>query len=61
MMTSSLFLIQYSVRKSEIIEAMGVPEDQWKERAVKQIDSALNDWRDALPSHRSSLSFLVLH
>jgi hypothetical protein len=51
-MILSLFLTQYSVRKSEMIEVIGVPEDQWKERVVKQIDSALNDWRDALPSHR---------
>ncbi|KAF5346129.1 hypothetical protein D9758_009916 [Tetrapyrgos nigripes] len=41
----------YSVRKSELIDAMGVPDTQWNEKAATQIDSALNSWTDALPSH----------
>ncbi|KAF5342870.1 hypothetical protein D9758_016097 [Tetrapyrgos nigripes] len=39
------------LRKSELIDAMGVPDTQWNEKAATQIDSALNSWTDALPSH----------
>ncbi|KAF5323156.1 hypothetical protein D9758_016786 [Tetrapyrgos nigripes] len=41
----------YSIRKSELVETMGISDTQWSENAARQIDSALNNWEDTLPSH----------
>ncbi|KAF5340505.1 hypothetical protein D9758_014544 [Tetrapyrgos nigripes] len=41
----------YSIRKSELVETMGISDTQWTENAARQIDSALNNWEDTLPSH----------
>ncbi|KAF5323640.1 hypothetical protein D9758_017082 [Tetrapyrgos nigripes] len=44
-------LSPYSIRKSELVETMGISDTQWSENAARQIDSALNNWEDTLPSH----------
>ncbi|KAF5323641.1 hypothetical protein D9758_017083 [Tetrapyrgos nigripes] len=41
----------YSIRKSELVETMGISDTQWTDNAIRQIDSALNNWSDALPGH----------
>lgn len=39
----------YSIHKSKLM--MGFVGDEWEKRIVAQLDSALNEWRDSLPSH----------
>ncbi|THU79484.1 hypothetical protein K435DRAFT_785826 [Dendrothele bispora CBS 962.96] len=41
----------YSVQSPEFTGRMGVPHSQWNEKAVREIDSALNSWVDSIPSH----------
>ncbi|KAF5354508.1 hypothetical protein D9758_012417 [Tetrapyrgos nigripes] len=41
----------YSVRKSEVSTRMGLSSQQWQERTVLEIDSALNKWAESVPDH----------
>ncbi|KAK7441039.1 Gypsy retrotransposon integrase-like protein 1 [Stygiomarasmius scandens] len=41
----------YSVRKSELGSKMGIGDSKWYEKAVMELDSALNKWLDSVPEH----------
>ncbi|KAK7451800.1 Gypsy retrotransposon integrase-like protein 1 [Stygiomarasmius scandens] len=41
----------YSVRKSELGSKMGIGDTEWYEKAVMELDSALNKWLDSVPEH----------
>ena len=42
--------LQYSTNKSRV--QLGHSDQQWEQRIVADLDSALNRWADSLPSHR---------
>ncbi|THU96970.1 hypothetical protein K435DRAFT_78876 [Dendrothele bispora CBS 962.96] len=41
----------YAVRKSELGPKMGIGNIEWYEKAVIELDSALNKWVDSVPDH----------
>ncbi|KAK7457845.1 Gypsy retrotransposon integrase-like protein 1 [Stygiomarasmius scandens] len=41
----------YSVRKSELGSKMGIGDTEWYQKAVMELDSALNKWLDSVPEH----------
>ncbi|KAF5345064.1 hypothetical protein D9758_010410 [Tetrapyrgos nigripes] len=41
----------YAVRKSEFSVRMGFSGQEWHQKAVMELDSALNKWIDSVPSH----------
>ncbi|THU86599.1 hypothetical protein K435DRAFT_782796 [Dendrothele bispora CBS 962.96] len=41
----------YAVRKSELGATMGIGNIEWYEKAVMELDSALNQWVDSVPDH----------
>ncbi|THU77325.1 hypothetical protein K435DRAFT_738552 [Dendrothele bispora CBS 962.96] len=41
----------YAVRKSELGASMGIGNIEWYEKAVMELDSALNQWVDSVPDH----------
>ena len=47
-----VMLPQYSINKSK--SALGQGDQQWEQRIVAELDSALNKWVDAVPGHRMS-------
>ena len=47
-------VLQYATNKSKA--QLGHADEQWEQRIVADLDSALNKWSDSLPAHRK-LSF----
>ena len=43
-------MLQYSTNKSRA--QLDQSDEQWEQRIVADLDSALNKWMDSLPSHR---------
>ncbi|THU96973.1 hypothetical protein K435DRAFT_778270 [Dendrothele bispora CBS 962.96] len=41
----------YAVRKTELSTKMGIGNIEWYEKAVMELDSALNQWVDSVPEH----------
>ncbi|THU78289.1 hypothetical protein K435DRAFT_973589 [Dendrothele bispora CBS 962.96] len=41
----------YSVRKSELQKKLDISSSEWHEKAVLELDSALNKWADSVPPH----------
>ncbi|KAF9061661.1 fungal-specific transcription factor domain-containing protein [Rhodocollybia butyracea] len=41
----------YSIRKSEFSINMGLSGKEWNQKAVAELDSALNKWIDSVPGH----------
>ncbi|THU86590.1 hypothetical protein K435DRAFT_782789 [Dendrothele bispora CBS 962.96] len=41
----------YPVKRSELSTKMGISASDWTRKAVMEIDSALNNWMDNIPSH----------
>ena len=41
---------QYSINKSKAL--LGFVGQQWEQRIVAELDSALNKWIDTVPDHR---------
>ncbi|THU78284.1 hypothetical protein K435DRAFT_845840 [Dendrothele bispora CBS 962.96] len=41
----------YSVRKSKMQKKMHINSSEWYEKAVMELDSALNKWADSVPTH----------
>jgi hypothetical protein len=48
--------LQYSTRKAKTIG--GLMREQWEDKIVSEIDSALNKWLDVIPPHRLSFFYL---
>ncbi|KAF5350771.1 hypothetical protein D9758_010393 [Tetrapyrgos nigripes] len=44
----------YSVRRSELWTKMGIYGHDWNQRAVVELDSALNGWISSVPDHRQN-------
>jgi hypothetical protein len=44
---------QYSINKSKVL--LGFVGHEWEQRAVSELDSALNQWVDSVPDHRKSV------
>ena len=42
----------YSTKKSKLLT--GLVGDQWEQRVVADLYSAMNNWKDSLPDHRAS-------
>lgn len=54
----------YSTKKSKLLT--GLIGDQWEQRVVADLDSAMNNWKDSLPDHCASVgkrltSWIVNH
>lgn len=43
----------YSTKKAKTLS--GLVGDQWEQRVVTELDSAMNKWADSVPSHRKLL------
>jgi hypothetical protein len=43
--------LQYSINKSKVL--LGFVGQEWEQRVVSQLDSALNQWVDSVPDHRT--------
>ncbi len=46
----TMIYLQYATNKSRA--QLGRSDEQWEQRIVADLDSALNKWSDSLPSHR---------
>lgn len=44
---------QYATNRSKAM--LGLADDQWEQKIVAELDSALNTWFDSVPSHRECL------
>jgi hypothetical protein len=51
-----LYRPEYSINKSKI--ALGFVEVKWEQRIITKLDTALSQWLESVPSHRSSLFYL---
>jgi hypothetical protein len=40
---------QYSINKSKVL--LGFVRQEWEQRVVSELDSALNQWFDSVPAH----------
>jgi hypothetical protein len=47
--------LQYSIKKSKA--SLGFVGQDWEQRMVAELDSALNKWMDSLPDHCECLEF----
>jgi hypothetical protein len=43
--------LQYTIKKSKVL--LGFVGQEWEQRVVSQLDSALNQWVDSVPDHRT--------